>query len=160
MGRHGSRLSSCSAASWPATAWCLSMCVNPRNSPRLQVIFRVRSTCHWTIYQTGPVNLPPADNRLWWFAKPIADRPKRQPSWSPRASGMSPFFVAEQTSGIDKDWLSNSVVPARPVWRRLAHQFRLQAAPPRTQNLAQCGWLSETAPRAPLRLEPRSQSGS
>jgi hypothetical protein len=64
--------------------------------------------CRWLIYQAGPGNLPPGDNRLWWFAKPIADPPGQQRSYLPRASGMSRFFVVEQTSGIDKGSLSNN----------------------------------------------------
>ena len=62
----------------------------------------------WVIYQAGPGNLPLGDNRLWWFAKPIADLPGQQRSYLPRASGMSRFFVVEQTSGIDKGSLSNN----------------------------------------------------
>ena len=31
--------------------------------------------CRWLIYQSEQANSPPGNNRLWWFAKPIADRP-------------------------------------------------------------------------------------
>ena len=106
MRRHGSRLLNCSAASRAATPLSLSMCVNPRNSLRLRAICQVPSMCRWLIYQAGPENLPPDDNRLWWFVKPIADPPRQQRSYLPLASGMLPFFVVEQTSGIDKGWLS------------------------------------------------------
>src|SRR6202035_1731874 len=37
---------------------------------------------------------------------------------------------------------------------------RLQAPPPRTQNLAQCGWLSGTAPLAAVRVRPSSKRES
>jgi len=160
MRRRGSRLLNCNAALRPATPCSLSMCVNLRNSLHLRVICQAPSTCGWLIYQAGPENLPPGDNRLWWFVKPIVDPPGQQRSYLPLASGMSPFFVVEQTSGIDKGWLSNSVGLTGPVQHRPVHQPRLQAAPPSTQNLAQCGWLSDTAPLAPARLGPRSQSGS
>ena len=71
--------------------------------------------CRWLIYQAGPENLPPGDNRSWWFVKPIAGPPGQQRSYLPRALGMLPFFVVEQTSGIDKGWLSNSVGLTGPV---------------------------------------------
>jgi hypothetical protein len=69
----------------------------------------VPSTCRWLICQAGAANLPPGDNRLWWFVKPIADLPRQQRSYLPPAYGMSPSFVAEQTGGIAKGWLSNSL---------------------------------------------------
>jgi hypothetical protein len=60
-------------ASRPATPLSWSMCVNPRNSPRLQATCAVPSTCRWPIYQgRGPANLPPSENRSCWFVKPIA----------------------------------------------------------------------------------------
>jgi rhodanese-related sulfurtransferase len=62
--------------------------------------------------------LPPGDNRSWWFVKPIADPPGQRRSCLPLASGMSPFFVVQQTSGIDAGWLSNSVGLTGPVRRR------------------------------------------
>jgi hypothetical protein len=36
----------------------------------------------------------------------------------------------------------------------------LQAAPPRTQNLAQCGWLSRTSPTLSAKVPPSSNCGS
>jgi hypothetical protein len=101
----GSRLVSCSAASRPAMPLSLSMCVNPRNSPRLRAAWPVLSTCRWPIYQAGPANLPPGENRSCWFVKPIADLPGQRQSCLPPAYGMSPSFVVEQTGGTDKGWL-------------------------------------------------------
>ena len=69
----------------------------------------------------GAVNVPLADlpgrvgelaarrQQSCWFARRIADPPRRRRSYSPRAYGMSPSFVAEQTGGIGKDGRSNSV---------------------------------------------------
>jgi len=171
MRRHGSRLLNWSAASRPARPWSLSMCVSPRNLPRLRGTCPVLSTCHWPIYRAGLGNLLRGENRSCWFARPIADPPRRRQRYSPRAYGMSLSFVAEQTDGIGRGCRSNSVgvfwvgnrrlrTDGACAQRRPAHQLRLQAAPPSTQNLAQCGWLSDTAPLAPARLWPRSQSGS
>ena len=87
----------------------LSMCVNPRNSLRLQAICQVPSTCRWLICHAGPGNLPPGDNRLCWFVKQIAGLLRRQRSYLPPAYGMLPSFVAEPTGGIAKGWLWNSV---------------------------------------------------
>lgn len=39
-------------------------------------------------------------------------------------------------------------------------RYWLQAAPPRTQNFAQCGWLSGTAPTLSARVSPSSNCGS
>jgi hypothetical protein len=64
--------------------------------------------CRWLMYQAGPGNLLPGANRLWWFAKPIADPPGQQRSYLLRASGTSRFFVVELTSGIDKGSLLNN----------------------------------------------------
>lgn len=47
--------------------------------------------------------------------------------------------------------------PAGSLLRRYA---RLQAPPPSTQNLAQCGWLSGTAPLASASVRPSSKRGS
>jgi hypothetical protein len=139
MRRHGSRLMSYSAASRPATPLSWSMCVNPRNSVRLRATCPVPSTCRWPIYRAGPENLPPGDNRSWWFVKPIADQHGQRQSCLPPAYGMSPSFVAEQTGGTDKGWVSNSCGSICLSSARPAHQPRLQAAPPSTQNLAQWG---------------------
>ena len=68
------------------------------------MLFRSR----WPIYQAGPANLPPGENRSCWFVKPIADLPGQRQSYLPPAYGMSPSFVAEQTGGTVKGWLSNS----------------------------------------------------
>jgi len=65
----------------------------------------VLSTCRWPIYQAGPANLPPGENRSCWFVKPIADPPGQRQSCLPPAYGMSPSFVVEQTGGTDKGWL-------------------------------------------------------
>lgn len=43
---------------------------------------------------------------------------------------------------------------------RLADQPRLQAAPPSTQNAAQCGWFSATGRDASARVAPSSKRGS
>src|SRR5208282_4052883 len=140
MGRHGSRLLNCNAASRPATLLSLSMCVNPRNSPRPQAICRVPSTRRWLIYHAGSGSSPPGDNRLWWFVKPIADPARRPRGYLPRASRMSPFFVAEQTSGIDKGSLSNSGCWRRKIERCITAEERCwlqlrnrRAAPSQTQ---------------------------
>ena len=42
-------------------------------------------------------------------------------------------------------------------WRRWRAGQPLQEAPPITQNLAQCGWLSGTGPEAPASVGPRSK---
>ncbi len=98
-----------SAASRPARPLSLSMCVSPRNLPRPRATCLVLSTCHWPICRAGSENLLRGDNRSCWFARPIADPPRRRRSYSPRAYGMSPSFVAEQTGGIGMGGRSNSV---------------------------------------------------
>jgi hypothetical protein len=115
----------------------------------------VPSTSRLLIYQAGPENLPPGDNRLWWFVKPIADPPGQQWSYLPPASGMSPFFVVEQTSGIDKGWLSNSVgltgtqrTTAVRVLRHRARWSRARAVAPKptptlTPAIGQVGWKAD-----------------
>jgi len=93
----------------PARPLSLSMCVSPRNLPRPRATCLVLSTCHWPICRAGSENSLRGDNRSCWFARRIADPPRRRRSYSPRAYGMSPSFVAEQTGGIGKDGRSNSV---------------------------------------------------
>jgi hypothetical protein len=76
--------------------------VNPRSSLRLRAICPVPSTCRWPIYQAGPGNLPPGENRSCLFARPIGDLTEQRQSCLPPAYRMSPSFVAEHTGGTDK----------------------------------------------------------
>ena len=78
------------------------------NSPPVRDTCPVPLTCRWPICRAGSGNLPPGDNQSFWFARLTVDPSRRRHSYSPRAYGMSPTFVAEQTGGIDKGWLSNS----------------------------------------------------
>jgi hypothetical protein len=99
----------------------LSMCVKPEE-------FTARPG-----HLPGAVNVPLADlpsrtGELAARRQPIvvvcktdADPPGQQRSYLQRASGTSLFFVVEQTIGIDKGWLSNSVGMTGPVQRWLAH---------------------------------------
>src|SRR5579864_9507942 len=94
--------------------------------------------------------------RAAWRGAVIAvvspDQPGRGRPHNPEAR----WSAADLRGGAGDD-RGDAGLPGRPG--ALA-QLRLQAAPPRTQNLAQCGWLSGTAPAAPARLPPKSQSGS
>ena len=71
--------------------------------------------------------------------------------------------VAEGLAAAHRKGLSDSVLPLGRLPgapRQLSAHQREQAAPPRTQNLAQCGWFKATGRDASASVAPNSNCGS